>query len=791
MVKQRTIRKTILLNSFIIVSIPLLIFLYFSVRFITGIYVEEIISRNQIITMNLAEHFELLHEEPAHITDFIYDNYLKESDVLNEEIPILLHDFVNSYPSILNIEILDEQGTVVSSAIRNKDIGINRSGEDFYVQLSKEKDAFYWSHPYVSTATGSLTYSMARKTASDYYILVYSSLKSLSESSEIYAGKFGEDVHVTIIDQVGRYISHEDIEKVNIRMIDSNISNYKDVAAGKLPYCEVFIDNDSYVANVSLMPTPNWYVVVYQPTSSVFGYMNILMMILIGTTMMIIVLIIFYTLRFSGQINSFIQGIKKSMDAAIENQFISEDVDFRFYDLNELYDRFQTLMFEIKQRDQRLYDAAYYNPLSQLGNRLLMNDYLDDLTVRKTRQEIAFVLINIDGFKVINDIYGHDIGDALVCFLAKELKLIKESYQCEIFHLSIDEFALIISMSQDIEKLKEILMPISNLMMQSILINNRLLRVGMTMGISYYPNQANDSKKLYQFADIALMEGKDKSKGSINMYEPNMRERIEANSKLELLLRNSLQNNRFELHLQPQINVSDGSIYGFEALVRLKNYNGDSISPVEFIPVAENTGFIMKLGEWILHEAINIQKQLNGKFNSSFRISINISTIQMRSSEFKQIFLDALLKHNADISLVDLEITESVFINDDGIAFQTISALSEAGTNFALDDFGTGYSSLSYLTTLPFKVLKIDRTFIANMEDSLTKKNMLQSIIEMGHRLDLTIIAEGVETEEQLKICKDFGVDIVQGFYYSRPLNRGALEEYIHVNLKQRLRGNS
>ncbi|MDK2807347.1 MAG: hypothetical protein PWP24_76 [Clostridiales bacterium] len=782
MVGQRTIKKSILRNSLITFFVPLFVFIFFSIKFISGIYVDEVTSKNQIITMNLSERFGLLNEEPENLTDYIEKKYLEKQGV-SGDVSFGLNKLVSAYSYILNIEIINSSGDVVSSAINNADIGINRSGEDFFLNLSNVREGIYWSTPYVSTATGSLIYSMARKTNSKYYILIYISLKSLSESAKTYAGQFGNDIHVEILDQSGRYISHEDINKVNTRMIDGNVALYREMVDKKTPYVRVKIEDEFYIANASKMPTSNWYVVVYQPTQSVFGYMNLFMTIFAFVLFATIIITLLFSLRFSGKINDFFLRMNQSMDRAVKNDFNSEHVDFRYRELNELFERFQNLMVEIKQRDKRLYQAAYYDALSGLGNRLLMHESIDKLIARNAEEEIALVLINVDRFKVINDIYGHDIGDKLIRHIAHELKTMVQANDCLAFHLSGDEFAIVVPAPDKRTYIQNMLAPINKLMTEGLFIGDRFLRVQVTIGISYYPRQASDGKTLYQYADIALIEGKDRNKGNINIYDFDMRIKIESLSKMDLFLRESLKNNRFELYFQPQINVSDGSIYGFEALIRLRNYNGDFIPPLEFITVAESTGFIVELGDWIINQAIWMHKQLNQEYHQKFRISINISTIQMQSAEFPDRFFGILENYHANISLIELEITESVFINEYSTAPINIDILSKAGTCFSLDDFGTGYSSLSYLATLPFKVLKIDRMFIADMENSVTKIRMLESIIDMGHRLKLTIIVEGVETQEQFVICKQFGVDIIQGYYYSKPLNTELLRHFIEERL--------
>ncbi len=776
---QKSIRKSILLNNLITISIPLVLFVYFTLRFLMVRYEEEIVTRNQIITMNLAERFDIILEEPIRITAYIYEAYGSHHSHEDASTTQALVGIVGSNPSILNIELLDSEGSVIQSAVRPQDIGINRSGEDFYTQLAQMDRDYYWSPPYISTAIGDLSYSLAYHTPNDQYILIYSSLKSLSESALSYAGQFGSDVHVAITDKTGRYISHEDLQKVYIRMVDSNIEAIRDVANGNASHRIVPINDVDYVINATMMPTSQWYVVVYQPTESVFGLLNTLLLIMIGMVIFSAAITTVHTFVFSGRIHDFITKMKTAMDLAITNDFQTEADDFRYNDLNEVNDRFIHLMNEVKDRDAQLLQIAYYDQLTGLGNRLLMNEDIPEMIGAAKDQSVTFALLNMDNFKIINDIYGHNIGDELICFTANQLRSITDKLNSRVYYLGADEFALVIPLALNEDALSEMLLPLFEQMRQGLYINRHFLRISVTVGVANYPEQTSNSKELYQFADIALIEGKNTHKGTISVFNQQMRQQIQNRSNMNHLLRTALDQGMFELFFQPQIDARTKEIYGFEALIRLRKNNGDLVPPNLFIPVAENTGLILELGAWIAKEAIDKALSINQRFGANYHMGINISTVQMGASGFIESIMDTITNSGIDLSMIELEITESVFINDESTAFNALQTLSQAGVNFSLDDFGTGYSSLSYLTSMPFSTLKVDRMFIADMEFTPTKKDMLESIISMGHKLNMTIVAEGVESEEQLMICRKFGVDIIQGYYYSKPLPFDQLIDYI------------
>jgi len=254
---------------------------------------------------------------------------------------------------------------------------------------------------------------------------------------------------------------------------------------------------------------------------------------------------------------------------------------------------------------------------------------------------------------------------------------------------------------------------------------------------------------------------------------------MKYDSGMDQFLRTALEENMFELFFQPQINIAEQRIEGFESLIRLRKRNGEYIPPNQFIRIAESTGLIIEIGEWVLREAISRLQQINETFGSEFKMAINISTIQMNHPEFAARAIEIVSQGNIPLELLEFEITESVFINEGSDAFHSLKKLHEYGINFALDDFGTGYSSLSYLTSMPFQTLKLTGVFIADVETKEVKKSMLEAIIDMGHKLHYKLVAEGIENEEQKRICSGYDCDIIQGYYYSKPLSYDDLISYI------------
>lgn len=294
-----------------------------------------------------------------------------------------------------------------------------------------------------------------------------------------------------------------------------------------------------------------------------------------------------------------------------------------------------------------------------------------------------------------------------------------------------------------------------------------------------FPEDGQDLDTLLRNADMAMYKVKEKGKKGYRFFHNLFKEEFLERIHIENYFKKALDEQEFQLFYQPQINVNADSIDGFEALIRWDSPELGHLPPLKFIPIAEENGFIITLGEWILRTSCIYIKMLNDRIQANYKISVNISVIQLLQDDFANIVKNILEKTGLDASLLELEITESVIMESAKVITKKIAELREIGVRIALDDFGTGYSSLSYVKSLPITTLKIDKIFVDDIKNSDSNTNVTDTIIDLGHKMELTIIAEGVETEAQLAYLIENGCDVIQGYLYSKPLPEKELEKWI------------
>ncbi|MBP7347100.1 MAG: EAL domain-containing protein [Butyrivibrio sp.] len=775
--KKKTIRKSILLNNLIIISITLIFFGCMTIFIMYQKMQSDIVEKNAMITMALGDQLATVESDPQKIAKYISNLY--DVDTNSKIMFDNLSNIKKENNFILNVEIIDAKGQVVLSQLDADDIGINRSGEEFYKKLCSAATGSYWSEPFQSTAIGGLAYAYTYKSPKNYYVTIYSSLKALSEISKYYGEKFGDYIQVDIVDEYGRYVSHENLDYVHFRMVDQNINAIKEVAQGYLRYKIIDIGSVKYVMTATSMHNSRWYIVIYQPFSVVFGPLRKLILILTALIGFAALIGTIDSYIYSGQINHYVLKLKDFVEKAAVNAYKAEVPDFKFVGLNNVAHEFSELMNVVHQRDEQLTFMAYNDPLTNLGNRLLISKDIMEKIADENDDQLTIVLLNIDAFKIINDLYGHQIADKILIYIGHEIKEFNEIYACSAYRIGPDEFAVLFRQTLELDEIMTLLKPLKDALIHGIFIDDKNIRISMTSGVSVYDAFAMDKSELLSYADMALIDAKTKSRGSICLFNQEMKVKMKYDSGMDQFLRTALEENMFELFFQPQINIAEQKIEGFESLIRLRKRSGEYIPPNQFIKIAENTGLIIEIGEWVLREAISRLQQINETFGSEYKMAINISTIQMNHPEFAASAIGIVSNSNAPLERLEFEITESVFINEGSDAFHSLQKLHDFGINFALDDFGTGYSSLSYLTSMPFQTLKIDRSFIADVETKEVKKSMLEAIISMGHKLHYKLVAEGIENEEQKKICSEYNCDIIQGYYYSKPLPFEDLINYI------------
>lgn len=429
-----------------------------------------------------------------------------------------------------------------------------------------------------------------------------------------------------------------------------------------------------------------------------------------------------------------------------------------------------------RENDEKLRRLASVDPLTGLPNRAVFNDRLDHAIHKAHRNSarIAVFFIDLDHFKHINDSLGHKAGDILLCEVAKRLKsCIREGDT--VARLGGDEFTVILEEIRSAQHVGGVADKVLSSIALPYNIDGTEVTISPSIGISLYPADGRDVDLLLRNADAAMYHAKDTGRNNFQFYSGDMNAQAARRLAMETSLRRAIEQNEFFLHFQPQIDLDTGIIAGAEALLRWKNDKWGEVSPVEFIPILEDSGLISEVGKLVIKQAIRAYLSLKDKLVPEFQMAVNLSGRQFQGGQLASFIEDELAATGMFAKNLELEITESILMDDTDLAVTTLNSLSELGITLAIDDFGTGYSSLSYLKRFPLNVLKIDRTFVRDVNIDEDDAAIVEAIIAMSRRLNLKVIAEGVETDEQLQFLENNHCDRVQGYFFSKPLS---IEEF-------------
>jgi diguanylate cyclase (GGDEF)-like protein/PAS domain S-box-containing protein len=419
---------------------------------------------------------------------------------------------------------------------------------------------------------------------------------------------------------------------------------------------------------------------------------------------------------------------------------------------------------ERKRSEQRLAHMEHHDSLTDLPNRAAFNECVAatlDLAAA-SRESFAVLCFDLDRFKMVNDVFGHAIGDALLQEVARRLEAACQG--AFLARVGGDEFAAITPTGLQPAAAEALAGRLCAALASDIDIEGHPLRVGLTIGVSIFPTDGAEPRMLVANADAALFRAKAEARGSIRFFEMAMDRQLREKRALQQDLRSAIERGEIVLYYQPQAQI-EGAITGFEALVRWRHPRYGLVPPATFIPLAEETGTIVPLGEWILRTACREA----ASWKRPLRIGINLSPVQFQHGDLPQLVHQILLETGLDPARLELEITEGVLIGDFTRALATLRRLKSLGVRIAMDDFGTGYSSLSYLQSFPFDKIKVDRTFIANLGRSEQSAAIVRAVIALGRGLDLPVVAEGVETEEQLRFLARERCNEIQGYLVGRP----------------------
>lgn len=482
-------------------------------------------------------------------------------------------------------------------------------------------------------------------------------------------------------------------------------------------------------------------------------------------------------MRASGKSEVEVRGLRKNGSV-----FYKHIVMVGTYDEQNKLIGHYCFMHDITQRKQaeaRLEHLALYDPLTGLPNRKLLDDRLQQVLSEADREGhmVALLFIDLDHFKHINDSFGHGMGDRLLRAVADRFSAGLRAGDT-IARLGGDEFAVVLPNIRHVDEVAGIVRKIQALLDAPFTVDGRDMHVSASIGITLYPLDEGDAESLIRNADTAMYHAKESGRNTFRLYTAELHVRAARRLALASGLHHALEWEEFVLHYQPQVDLRTGRLVGMEALLRWNHPEEGLIPPMEFIPVAEETGLIVPIGEWVLKTACTQIRVWGKQGFPPLRVAVNLSMQQVNHQVLIETVRRALAEAGIEPQYLDLELTESILMKGPQTT-ACIEALDEIGVNFSLDDFGTGYSSLSYLKRFPIDHLKIDRSFVHDIATDPDDAAIVKAVIAMARALGMKVIAEGVETSEQLELLRGEGCDMIQGYYCSKPLPADELTELI------------
>jgi len=449
-------------------------------------------------------------------------------------------------------------------------------------------------------------------------------------------------------------------------------------------------------------------------------------------------------------------------------------------EMGEVVGAYNQLLAEVDQHSRDIHHLAYHDPLTGLPNRQLLEDRLGHAiaVAERNQRQIAVLFADIDNFKVVNDTLGHKQGDRLLKNVAERIGAAVRSMDT-LARWGGDEFVLVLETITSPGEAANVAEKLIEAVGAPVALNTTLIRIGVSIGISLYPQDGRDVTALIKNADMALFEAKGRGRNTFHFFDQAMNNRALRRLDIAVALRHAIAQDQLELHYQPKVQTRDGAIVGVEALVRWRRPGEGLIPPGDFIPQAEESDLIVALGEWVVRRACAQIRSWRDRGLGDIAVAVNLSPRHFQRERDIERVIALVEEAGVPPSLIEIEVTETTVMRDPELAIALLWRLRDRGFGIAIDDFGCGYSSLSTLRRLPIRTLKIDRSFVSDIEQGRDGAEIVRAIIAMAHALGLGLVAEGVETESQFHFLREAQCGVVQGFYFSRPLPVEAFEQLL------------
>lgn len=729
-IMRNSIKNFTIKNYLLIIIIPSIIVLLIVSSILIKFFSSDIMNNNKIISENISNNINTYLNEPLDI--------LKDADTAIEKggnAANTLNNILKNNKIFSKIEILNKNGLVINS-FPSKEIitGDNRSK----LECSGDK----------------------------YILIGYLDLKDISSS---YKDLINDGLEISVIDKNGNLIN---------KSADNN--QIQNIEEGNASFIYKDKNNKKTILSYSTVKLTGWHVIVEEPY---YAALKPVIIIIICIAILVLILISAMTafLHFTANhIEKSFNNLSSQTNLVAKGKYEKKIVMDSFIEFNFLADTINQMITKINERDKSLKEMAYHDYLTGLPNKTSLIIELAKCTkhFHESQKGFGLLYMDIDDFRRINDTYGHKAGDQVLIEFGKRINF-RQDDRILSFSLGKDEFVILIKDVDDRIEMESYLKYIINRFINPIKYDEIEIYFSVSIGITIYPKDGTDYNDLLQYADIAMYVAKGNGKNNYKFFTAKMKDQVKKKLDIERNLRRALSKSEFILYYQPQINIDNQSIKGFEALIRWNNREMGFMNPMEFINICEETNMIIPISNWIIEEACRAIKKINRKYDENYTISINISPIQLKYDNFIPEFKDIINNVGINPKLIELEITENVLINSYNEILDILYKIKDIGVKISLDDFGTGYSSFSYLKSLPIDFLKIDKVFVNNIDKDNKDLKLIRSIINMAHDLNMKVIAEGIETFSQLNYIEKNSCDIVQGYVYSKPIPEDSLDEYI------------
>ncbi|MDB6062653.1 MAG: bifunctional diguanylate cyclase/phosphodiesterase [Verrucomicrobiaceae bacterium] len=448
------------------------------------------------------------------------------------------------------------------------------------------------------------------------------------------------------------------------------------------------------------------------------------------------------------------------------------------------FERILRYSLDRKEHEREISQRMQFDPLTGLPNRLLFRDRLEHAVVRAQKESslLALLHVDLDGFRRVNESFGHSNGDELIQIMAERILTCVRKTD-SVARIGSDEFTIVLEDVRNLHDVIAVAEKIAPSLSQPYQIADASLVLGASIGIAVYPEAGQTADTLMRNAELARQQAKSIRGTQFHFYTEQMNLDARNQIHLEAELRRALRRNEFELFYQPRVELESGELVGVESLIRWRHPQRGLLAPSDFIPLAEETGLIVPIGYWTIQQACRDMRELEQKSGRTLDIAINLSLKQLQDEKFSEIASRLLLESKIDLHRVEFELTETAILTNAEQTYQSMLALSQLGVSFSLDDFGTGYSSFAHIQRLPISALKIDRSFVRNLPQNTDDAIIVKAIINLAHSLQLRVIAEGAETLEQIQFLWENRCDQVQGYYFAPAVTL----EHLHTLLKEKL----